>query len=285
MPGPPRAARRLCHGVDVPEVTVNGVRLSFDVRGEGDPVVLVCGTGQPAFSWDLGVAPGLLDAGHRVVTFDNRGVAPSDCPPGPYTVGQLAADAAGLIEHLGFGPCFVAGHSLGGMITQELALARPDLVRAAVPMGTVGRTTALLHAWVSAQLELALSGVVLPPAFAAVTSALQIVGRARQLDDGFIGPFVELMAAAPAWEGDGPEGQWAADLAYDDRLGALAGVVVPCLVVGFEHDLITPTALGREVAGAIPGARYAEVPGCGHLGPIEDPAAVVAIMAAFFAAH
>ena len=269
----------------MPEATVNGVRISYTVQGEGDPVLLVCGTGQPAFSWNMGVVPGLIGAGHRVVTFDNRGVAPSADPPGPYSVDQLVADAAGLIEHLGLGSCFVAGHSLGGCITQELALARPDLVRAAVPMGTAGRTTALLHAWVSAQIELELSGVVLPPAFAAVTAALQIVGPARQLDDAFMAPFLELLAAAPAWKGNGPEGQWAADLAYDGRLEALAGVRTPCLVIGFEHDLVTPPALGREVAAAIPGARYAEVPGCGHHGPIEDPAAVVGIMTAFFGGH
>jgi len=266
----------------VPEATLNGVRLSYQAQGEGHPVLLICGTGQPAISWDLGVAPGLLGAGYRVVTFDNRGVPPSGCPVGPYRVDDLVADAAGLIEHLGIGPCFVAGHSLGGLVTQELALARPDLVRAAVPMGTVGRPTALLRAWIGAQLELALSGVVLPPAFAAVTLALQTLGPGHQLDDAFVGPFVELVAAAPAWEGNGPEGQWAADLAYGDRLGALAGIRTPCLVIGFEHDLLTPAALGRKVAAAIPGARYAEVAGCGHLGPIEDPAAVVAIMADFF---
>ncbi len=272
----------LCHGVAVPEATLNGVRLSYQVQGEGEPVLLICGTGQPAISWDLGVAPGLIDAGYRVVTFDNRGVAPSGCPPGPYRVDDLVADAAGLIEHLGVGPCFVAGHSLGGLITQELALARPDLVRAAVPMGTVGRPTALLRAWTGAQLELALSGVVLPPAFAAVTLALQTLGPGHQLDDDFVGPFVELVAAAPAWEGNGPEGQFAADLAYGDRLDALAGVRTPCLVVGFEHDLLTPAGLGQEVAAAIPGARYCEVAGCGHLGPIEDPVAVVAILVDFF---
>lgn len=261
---------------------MNGVRLSYQVRGEGDPVLLVCGTGQPAISWELGVAPALAGAGYRVVTFDNRGVAPSECPPGPYRVEDLVADAAAMIEHVGLGPCFVAGHSLGGIITQELALARPDLVRACVPMGTIGRTTALLRAWVGAQIDLARSGAVLPPAFAAVTSALQIVGPEHQLDDAYIGPFLELMAAAPPWEGNGPEGQWAADLSYGDRLGALTGVAVPCLVVGFEHDLLTPPTLGREVAGAIPGARYTEVPRCGHLGPIEDPTAAVAIMTEFF---
>ena len=269
----------------MPEATVNGVRLSYQAEGEGDPVLLVCGTGQPAFSWQLGVAPALLAAGYRVITFDNRGVAPSACPPGPYTVAELVADAAGLLEHLGPGPYRVAGHSLGGIITQELALARPDLVRAAVPMGTLGRVNALARAWIGVRLELARSGTKLPPPFAAVTSAMQLLSRAHQLDDEYVGAFLEVMALAPPWVGHGPEGQYAADAAYGERLAALGGVRVPCLVIGFADDIVTPPALGREVAGAIPGGRFVEVPGCGHLGPIEDPAAVVGLMVEFFAEH
>ena len=62
---------------------LDDVRLAYEDRGDGDPVVLVCGCGQPAISWDLGIAQGLLEAGFRVVTFDNRGVAPSSSPPAP----------------------------------------------------------------------------------------------------------------------------------------------------------------------------------------------------------
>ena len=110
------------------EATVNGVRLAYDVHGEGDPVLLICGTGQPAFSWGLFQVPALTAAGYQVVTFDNRGMAPSDAPSGPYTVQGMADDAAALIEHLDLGPCRVAGYSLGALIAQELALARPELV-------------------------------------------------------------------------------------------------------------------------------------------------------------
>src|SRR5688572_22810475 len=123
----------------MPEATVNGVRLAYEVHGEGEPVLLICGTGQPAFSWTLHQVPALTAAGYQVVTFDNRGVAPSEEPEGPYTVEGMADDAAALIEHLGIGPCRVAGYSLGALIAQELALARPELVRSAVLMATMGR--------------------------------------------------------------------------------------------------------------------------------------------------
>lgn len=266
----------------MPDATVNGVRLTYETRGQGEPVLLVCATGQPAFSWDLAVAPALVAAGYRVVTFDNRGMAPSEAPPPPYSVAQMAADAAGLVEHLGTGPCRVAGLSLGAFITQELALARPDLVRAAVMMGTAGRSNAMLRAWVAANLELAREGIALPRQFEVVTLGMQVVGPAHQRDDAFIGAWLELAAAAPPWNGPGKEGQYAADAGYDDRLGALAGVTVPALVIGFERDLITPPTLGREVAEAIPGCRYVEVAECGHMGPMEDPDTVVPLLIDFF---
>jgi len=268
----------------MPRADLGDVTLAYDVAGEGDPVLLVCGTGQPAVTWHLGgLVPRLVDAGYRVVTYDQRGVPPSDAPPPPYSVPDLVADAAALIEHLSIGPCRVAGYSLGALVTQELALARPDLLRQAVMMGTVGRASVLLRAWAEAKGELARSGVTLPPRFDAVTTVMELMGPAHQRDDAFVGPWLELLSAAPPWEGPGPEGQYAADLGYDDdRLGALAGVTVPSMVLGFEHDLLTPAVMCREVAGAIPGCRYVEVPGCGHLGPLEDTGAVAELLTGFF---
>jgi pimeloyl-ACP methyl ester carboxylesterase len=266
------------------DATVNGVRLAYEIDGEadGEPVLLVCGTGQPAITWSLSMVPPLVDAGYRVVTFDNRGVPPSEVTPPPYSVTQLTADAAALVEHLGIGPCWVGGYSLGALITQELALARPDLVRGAVMMGTAGRGNTILRAWAEANMEMARLGIVLPRRFETVITAMQLVGPGHQNDDAFIGPWLELMAAGPPWEGPGKEGQCAADLGYDDRLDALADVTIPSLVVGFEHDLITPPHMCREVADVIPDARYVEIPGCGHLGPLEDPETVIPLLIDFF---
>src|SRR2546430_6527401 len=123
----------------MPRIAIGDVELSYDRFGTGDPVLLICGTGQVALSWQIYQVPALVGAGYEVVTFDNRGIPPSDCPPAPYSVKQMAEDAVGLIEHLGLAPCRVAGLSLGALIPQELALAHPDLVRSAVMMGTIGR--------------------------------------------------------------------------------------------------------------------------------------------------
>jgi pimeloyl-ACP methyl ester carboxylesterase len=67
-----------------------------------------------------------------------------------------------------------------------------------------------------------------------------------------------------------------------DRLGALSTITCPCLVIGFQDDLIVRPGLVREVADAIPGARYLEIPGCGHYGYLEQPETVNAALIGFF---
>lgn len=260
----------------MPEAVVNGVRLSYQVNGAGEPVLLVCGTGQRSSTWYLAMVPSLLAAGYQVVTFDNRGVPPSEAPPAPYTVEEMAADTAGLIEHLGLSPTRVVGYSLGAFITQELALTRPDLVRGAVLMGTFARQDAMRKAATRAWVELDRAGIVLPPLVEAVQLAGFVFSREALDHDSLVEQYLAFSLAFPPWVGDGRLGQHEADLTYDGRLEALAGVRVPCTVVAFERDLLTPPKLCREVAEAIPGATYSEIPGCGHAGPFEKPVEVVA---------
>jgi pimeloyl-ACP methyl ester carboxylesterase len=265
------------------EVTVNGVRLSYDVQGTGDPVVLICGTGQPALSWSFYQTPALVAAGYQVVTFDNRGMAPSEAPPGPYTVQGMAEDAAGLIEHLGLGPCRVAGLSLGALITQELALARPELVRGGVMMGTMGRQDAFRQALTQAWVELDESGVELPRAYDVVSSCFSLFSPYTLSDDEAMTAFIQMSSALPAWRGPGRLGQHQADLAYQDRLEALAAIRVPTMVMGFELDMLTAAILCQEVAKAIPGCRYIEIVRSGHIGPLEKPDEVNSAVLDFFA--
>lgn len=260
----------------MPEAVVGGVRLSYQVNGTGQPVLLVCGTGQRSSTWYLAMVPSLLAAGYQVVTFDNRGVASSEAPPPPYSVEQMAGDTAALIEHLALSPALVVGYSLGAFIAQELALRRPDLVRGAVLIGTFARQDAMRKAATRAWVELDRAGIVLPPLVEAVQLAGFVFSREALDHDSLVEQYLAFSLAFPPWVGDGRLGQHEADMAYDGRLEALGKVRVPCTVVGFERDLLTPPKLCREVAEAIPGAVYVEIPGCGHAGPFEKPAEVVA---------
>ncbi|MFF7474788.1 alpha/beta fold hydrolase [Streptomyces sp. NPDC008092] len=264
----------------MPVARVNGINLGYDDHGAGEPVVMVTGTGAPGRVWRTHQVPALKAAGYRVITLDNRGIPPTDpCPEG-FTLDDMAADVAGLIEHLGVGPCRVVGYSLGGIIVQELLLARPGLVTEAVLIASSGRADEALSAMAAADIELSDSGVKLPPRYAAYTHAVQNLSPRTLNDDeqlrDWLGIFemalIDLSAVRP---------QLGLDV-IRDRLPAYRAIDRPCLVIGFADDLVVRPHLCREVAERIPGAVYTEIPDCGHYGYLERPAAVNAAIIDFF---
>lgn len=118
----------------MPFVSTNGIRLAYQRSGCGEPVLLIMGQAAGGNVWTLHQVPALSEAGYEAITFDNRGIPPSDVPPGGYTVADLVADTAGLIEALDTGPCRVVGTSLGAFVAAGLAVKRPDLVTSCVLM-------------------------------------------------------------------------------------------------------------------------------------------------------
>lgn len=107
---------------------VGDIQMYYEVHGTGDPLLLIMGLGGHSLDWQP-VAPGPLAEHFSVILFDNRGAGRTDQPPGPYSLPQMAADAAGLLDTLGIGSAHVFGVSMGGMIAQHLALNHPEKVR------------------------------------------------------------------------------------------------------------------------------------------------------------
>jgi pimeloyl-ACP methyl ester carboxylesterase len=259
---------------------INGIDLSYDDYGGGEPVVMVTGTGAPGRMWRTHQVPALRAAGYRVITMDNRGIPPTDAGPGRFTLDDMAADVAGLIEHLRLPPCRVAGFSLGGIIVQEMLLARPDLVRQAVLIATLGRTDALTAATAQAEIELCDSGVRLPPRYQATVYAVQNLSRATLNDGDRLTDWLDVLELS-AVDLSTVRHQLGLQI-IPNRLSAYGKIDCPCLVIGFADDLVTRPHLCRELADAIPGAAYREIEGCGHFGCLERPAAVNAAMIGFF---
>jgi len=110
----------------MPTVEANGIRIGYEIRGQGHPLLLIAGVGYSRWFWNRLIP--LLEDRYQIIAMDNRGAGESDKPPGPYTVPMMAADTAGLLDALGIQGAYVMGHSLGGFIAQELAISRPDLV-------------------------------------------------------------------------------------------------------------------------------------------------------------
>lgn len=261
---------------------VNGISLGYDDHGAGEPVVMVTGTGAPGRIWRTHQVPALRAAGYRVVTVDNRGIPPTETGAGQFTLADLAADVAGLIEFLGAGPCRVVGFSMGAIVVQELLVARPELVRAAVLIATAGRTDSFGAAMAAADIELADSGIKVPPRYAAVVAAMQNLSPETLSDDDRVGDWLDVFALSPV-DPAGIRPQLGLQV-IPDRRPALRQVRCPCLVIGFRDDLIVRPHLCREVAAAIPGAVYREIDGCGHFGYLEQPESVNGAIVDFLAA-
>ncbi|MDT7597237.1 MAG: hypothetical protein QOJ06_2783 [Pseudonocardiales bacterium] len=266
----------------MPVVELNGIRLSYQVTGSGELVVLVMGTGSPGRVWRLHQVPALVAAGYRVVTVDNRGIPPSDECASGMTIDDLVGDTVALIEHLGGGPARLVGTSLGSRIVQELALARPELVSRAAMMAAHGRCDPVQSALSAGERSLYDAGIELPPTYyAAVTALLNLSPRTRK-DRHTVQDWLDLFELSGSGLKPGVRAQLAVET-FPDRLVAYRAITVSSLVIGFADDLIIPPYLAREVAAAIPGARYEEIEDCGHFGYLERPAEVNKLLVEFFA--
>jgi pimeloyl-ACP methyl ester carboxylesterase len=257
------------------------VNLAFDDRGSGEPVLFIAGRGGAGRTWHLHQVPAFLKAGYRAITFDNRGIGATENATG-FTTEQMVGDTAALIEKLDLAPVRIVGVSMGSFIAQELMLARPALVSAAVLMATRGREDRTRDFFRTAELALRASGVKIPPAYDAKIRMLESFSPATLNDDNAVRDWIDMFTMWPTRVTPGLRDQ--IDIApRENRLPAYRAIVTPALVMGFADDLVLPPHLGREVADAMPQGRYLEIPNTGHLGFIERPDAVNAAALEFFA--
>jgi pimeloyl-ACP methyl ester carboxylesterase len=271
----------------MPEVSLPGVTIAYDVFGpsSGDPVVLMCGLGQPAGAWQLGMVPTLTAAGYQVVTFDNRGMPPSSSPPAPYTIDDMVGDTVGLLDHLGLPRVRVVGYSMGGWIAETLAFRHPERVRAAVFIGSCNIGTSWEKAVTTVERDLARIDPELPKWFNAVETMRYLPNHDLQ-QDTVVDDWLTLISDLEPWPNPGRLGQYEAALAWSldlERVGRWPALSMPCLVLAFEHDVDSPPARANEAAGTIPGGRFVEVAGASHLGVFTHAETVAATVVDFYA--
>ena len=244
-------------------------------------MVFIAGRGGAGRTWHLHQVPAFLEAGYRVITFDNRGIGATENAAG-FTTQTMVADTAALIESLNAAPARVVGVSMGSFIAQELMVARPELVTAAVLMATRGRLDHARRFFADAEAELYDSGTELPTSYNARNRLLESFSRKTINNDAAVDDWIAMFSTWPIKQTPGLRAQL--DVApVTNRLAAYRSVAAPVLVMGFADDVVTPPYLAREVADALPKGRYLQIPDAGHLGFLERPQAVNSAALQFFA--
>ena len=122
----------------MPTLTCNKIKIAYEERGTGDPLILIMGLSARGAFWEEHVKE--YEKHFRCIIVDNRGAGDSDKPEGPYSTKMMADDIADLARHLDLGKYHVAGISMGGAIAQELALNHPDLIRSLVIISKAGQS-------------------------------------------------------------------------------------------------------------------------------------------------
>lgn len=202
---------------------------------------------------------------HRCTCFDPRGVGETSVKSDPpWPISAFAGDCADLIEAVCEPPVVVIGLSLGALITQELAITRPDLVRTAVPMGTIARKTGFAHEWEAAEIDMASKGIRMPADFSVIHYAI-LSYPAEVLGDDALWQKVRPYVASAYGDRDPAmlAAQWQACLEYDS-LDRLPDCNVPMHVIAFSEDLQCPPSRGRTVANAAGNGHFHLLPGMGH---------------------
>lgn len=250
----------------MPTIQVGSHRVYFDEYGVGHPLLLIPGLGASRFIWWKQFEP--LSQKYRVIDMDNRDAGDSALGTGPYTIADMADDAAGLIRTLDLDSTYVMGWSMGGFIALELTLRHPELVGKLILVATsAGGPTHI------------------PPTPEIATLLMPIENEDIETNVRRIYPLV----AAPGYTQSHPEDldqvvcyakarptrlesyqrQLGAVMVWDGVGNRLNQIKAPSLVVHGDADPLIPYGNGQHLSTHIRGAKLLTYTHVGHLPPIE----------------
>ena len=261
----------------MPDAQITGRSLYYERHGDaaGEPLLLIQGLSGQHASWGAGFL-GALGPGLDLIAYDHRGIGTSGAIDGPFTIADLAQDAAGLLDALGIERAHVLGISMGGMVAQELALAHPERLRTLTlgctyPGGPGSRLTdqaivqRIMAGVASGDPQVILRTsfeVNVSPAYAAQPGPGRPSTRTRWRCTAPIPVLFEQLRAT----------------AGHDASPGSAMLTAPTLVIHGDVDAMLDVSNGELIARLVPGARLEILPGVGHLFWIEDSAGSAALV-------
>ncbi len=274
----------------MPRVQANGIDIEYESIGrEGDPaILLIMGFSGPLTFWPDSLCEGLTKKGLRVVRFDNRDIGRSThltelgapdlsammakrtaggYPAAPYSLDDMAADAAGLMTALGIDRAHVVGASMGGMIAQLVAINHPAKAKSLVSiMSTTGRPD------LPPGKPEAFAAIMAPPAgvsredrIARGIEVWRVIGSPGfRASDAELRAHVERSVDYAPFDPAGIARQMAAIVSAPPRNDRLKSLEIPALIIHGADDPLIPVGGGEDTAKSIPGAELLVVPGMGH---------------------
>jgi pimeloyl-ACP methyl ester carboxylesterase len=253
----------------LPKVKVDGVNLYYEIHGDGFPLLMIQGLSENVYWWDQPVIDG-LSKHLKTVIFDNRGVGRSDDLVGDLTIESMAADALGLMDALSINQAHILGHSMGGMIAQELALKFPERVKKLVLCSTSCGGSKAEPASKETQIiltKLSFKGHTR----SLVEKAIPHVVTKKFMDENpeFIEKKIDDILIIPT----GPTtfkaqiGSWMRYNSYRK----LKEMNIPTLIMHGKQDILVPPSNGDLLATKIPNAEIVHFDSNAHLIHTEEP--------------
>lgn len=259
----------------MPKITVNNdVNLYYEIFGEGEPLIFIHG-----FAVDHLVFANIAKSfqeKYQVFLIDNRGSGQSDCPDYSYTVEMMADDIYHFWQRLALKPARIVGHSMGGMIVQQLARRYPQMIANIVICNTEMKLD--IRYALSARARLEFMAANCSPR-SLIENAMGWTFSSEFLNrPGIIEEIIQLRLANPfPITQQGYRNQLEALLAFDSH-SWINQIRVPCLVIGSDQDMIMHESNIKKLAKNIPEASYHCIQGAGHAPFIEQPENFCAII-------
>lgn len=242
----------------MPYANVNGIKLYYEIYGDGDPVVLIEGLGSQLQSWATQVP--IYSKHFKIVVFDNRGAGKSDKPEAGYSTQDMAQDTASLMDELGIESAHIIGKSMGGMIGQWLAINHPNKVQKLVMGCSSASRDEVGNEILRMGREIATN---MGPK--AVWLMSLYLGYTREYIEINLGTIKEAMRTVP----DDPEalqGYLGQSFAVEghNTVSKLDQIMSPTLVMLGETDLIASPKRSGQLAKLIPKSQLRIFPKVGH---------------------
>lgn len=252
----------------MPTVRTATAELHYERSGSGEPLLLIQGMSGTHVAWGEPFLAALR-AAFDVIAFDNRGIGFSAPIDGPFTILEMAEDAAGLLDELGIESAHVVGISMGGMIAQDLALAHPDRLRS-LTLGCTycgGPGSKLTPEENASKL---IEGMASGDRDKAIRAAYEInLSPGFRADESTFAAFHEMATSVPAAK-ETIQLQIQAIFGHDTS-GRLGEISTPTLIIHGTEDGVLPYPNAELISSLMPAARLETLEGVGHMFWWEQP--------------